>query len=102
MKYLNKVVQYFITWLYVEKIYINKLIFNDCFFLSFQFLIVLIVLVMRKRIALVIQLFKEAGKAVHSMPVLLLQPIYVSFYLFNRRQLLTFKIQCDAHDHIYY
>lgn len=36
----------------------------------------LIVLVMRKRIALVMQLFREAGKAVASMPALLLQPIY--------------------------
>lgn len=36
----------------------------------------LIVLVMRKRIALVMQLFREAGKAVYSMPALLLQPIY--------------------------
>nr|XP_033320907.1 choline transporter-like protein 1 isoform X1 [Megalopta genalis]XP_033320908.1 choline transporter-like protein 1 isoform X1 [Megalopta genalis]XP_033320909.1 choline transporter-like protein 1 isoform X1 [Megalopta genalis]XP_033320910.1 choline transporter-like protein 1 isoform X1 [Megalopta genalis] len=36
----------------------------------------LIVLVMRKRIALVMQLFREAGKAVYAMPALLLQPIY--------------------------
>lgn len=45
----------------------------------------LIVLVMRKRIALVMQLFREAGKAVYSMPALLLQPIYVNtdcFFLF--------------------
>ncbi|KAJ1528839.1 hypothetical protein ONE63_007213 [Megalurothrips usitatus] len=38
-------------------------------------IIMLVVLVMRKRIALVVQLFREAGKAVASMPVLLLQPI---------------------------
>lgn len=48
---------------------------------------ILVVLVMRKRIALVVQLFKEAGKAVYSMPALLLQPIYVSriykLYLLN-------------------
>uniref|UniRef100_A0A0C9Q0I8 Choline transporter-like protein n=1 Tax=Fopius arisanus TaxID=64838 RepID=A0A0C9Q0I8_9HYME len=37
---------------------------------------ILVVLVMRKRIALVVQLFREAGKAVYSMPALLLQPIY--------------------------
>lgn len=36
----------------------------------------LIVLVMRKRIALVMQLFREAGKAVYAMPALLLQPVY--------------------------
>lgn len=38
----------------------------------------LVVLVMRKRIALVAQLFREAGKAVYAMPAILLQPIYVS------------------------
>lgn len=38
-------------------------------------IILLIILVMRKRIKLVVQLFKEAGKAVSSMPLLLLQPI---------------------------
>ncbi|XP_066901470.1 choline transporter-like protein 1 [Halyomorpha halys] len=37
--------------------------------------ILLIILVMRKRIKLVVQLFREAGKAVSSMPLLLLQPI---------------------------
>ncbi|XP_014662607.1 PREDICTED: choline transporter-like protein 1 [Priapulus caudatus] len=36
----------------------------------------LIVLVLRKRIALVVALFKEAGKAVGSMPLLLLQPLW--------------------------
>ncbi|XP_018373399.1 PREDICTED: choline transporter-like protein 1 [Trachymyrmex cornetzi] len=35
-----------------------------------------VVLVMRKRIKLVIQLFREASKAVYSMPALLFQPIY--------------------------
>lgn len=43
-----------------------------------QVIILLIVLVMRKRIALVMQLFREAGKAVYAMPALLLQPIYVN------------------------
>ncbi|KAK6180571.1 hypothetical protein SNE40_012702 [Patella caerulea] len=37
-------------------------------------IVLLILLVMRKRIALAVQLFKEAGKAVGRMPVLLLQP----------------------------
>ncbi|XP_034942044.1 choline transporter-like protein 1 isoform X2 [Chelonus insularis] len=41
----------------------------------------LIVLVMRKRIALVAQLFREAGKAVYSMPALLLQPIYTYIFI---------------------
>ncbi|KXJ82113.1 hypothetical protein RP20_CCG015664 [Aedes albopictus] len=35
----------------------------------------LIVLVMRKRIRLVVQLFREAGKAISNMPFLLLEPI---------------------------
>ncbi|KYN11850.1 Choline transporter-like protein 1 [Trachymyrmex cornetzi] len=35
-----------------------------------------VVLVMRKRIKLVIQLFREASKAVYSMPALLFQPLY--------------------------
>ncbi|XP_077291052.1 choline transporter-like protein 1 [Arctopsyche grandis] len=39
------------------------------------FIILLVLLVMRKRIRLVIQLFKEAGKAIASMPLLLLEPI---------------------------
>ena len=33
---------------------------------------------MRKRLALVIRLFNEAGKAVHAMPLLLFQPFFVS------------------------
>lgn len=45
-----------------------------------QAITLLVVLVMRKRIALVMQLFREAGKAVCAMPALLLQPIYVSIF----------------------
>jgi solute carrier family 44 protein 1 (choline transporter-like protein) len=37
----------------------------------------LILLVMRKRIQLVVQLFFEAGKAIQNMPLLLLQPVWV-------------------------
>lgn len=48
---------------------------------NLQVVILLIILVMRKRIALVMQLFHEAGKAVYAMPVLLLQPVYVRKYL---------------------
>jgi len=36
----------------------------------------LIIFILRKRIGLVIQLFKEAGKAMHSMPLLVLQPLW--------------------------
>ncbi|KAF7993255.1 hypothetical protein HCN44_006315 [Aphidius gifuensis] len=39
-------------------------------------IMILVIFVLRKRIALVIQLFHEAGKAVYSMPALLLQPVY--------------------------
>lgn len=42
----------------------------------------LVILVLRKRIKLVIQLFKEAGKAVASMPLLLAEPIIVRFKFF--------------------
>ncbi|KAF5305606.1 hypothetical protein FQR65_LT07686 [Abscondita terminalis] len=38
--------------------------------------VLLIVLVLRKRVQLVIQLFKEAGKAIGSMPLVLFQPIW--------------------------
>ncbi|KAG5877891.1 hypothetical protein JTB14_005130 [Gonioctena quinquepunctata] len=37
--------------------------------------IILIIFVMRKRIKLVVQLFKESGKAIAAMPLLLLEPI---------------------------
>lgn len=40
-------------------------------------IICLVVLVLRKRIQLVIALFKEAGKALSNMPLLLLEPILV-------------------------
>jgi hypothetical protein len=43
-------------------------------------IVLLVILVMRKRIKLVIQLFKEAGKAINSMPLLLLEPLLVSEY----------------------
>lgn len=42
--------------------------------------VLLIILVLRNRIRLVIQLFKEAGKAIGAMPVMLLQPVLVSHY----------------------
>uniref|UniRef100_A0A2H8TS65 Choline transporter-like protein n=1 Tax=Melanaphis sacchari TaxID=742174 RepID=A0A2H8TS65_9HEMI len=43
--------------------------------------ILLIIVAMRSRIALVVQLFKESGKAIQSMPLLLLQPIMTFFCL---------------------
>lgn len=41
-------------------------------------LITLLIVVMRKRVKLVIQLFKEAGKAISDMPLLLFEPLLVS------------------------
>lgn len=43
----------------------------------------LIILALRDRIKLVIQLFKEAGKALISMPALLFEPLLVSAYQFK-------------------
>lgn len=40
--------------------------------------ITLIIIVMRKRVKLVIELFKEAGRAISDMPLLLLEPLLVS------------------------
>lgn len=39
-------------------------------------IIILIILVLRKRLKLVIQLFVEAGRAIHSMPLIILQPLW--------------------------
>lgn len=47
----------------------------------FTLIVLLILLVMRKRIGLVVQLFKEAGKAVGRMPQLLIQPFLVLLLL---------------------
>lgn len=44
-------------------------------------IILLIILVMWKRFKLVVQLFKEAGKAIASMPFLLLQPLMTLIFL---------------------
>ncbi|XP_050526214.1 choline transporter-like protein 1 isoform X2 [Daktulosphaira vitifoliae] len=44
-------------------------------------IILLIIVVMRDRIALVVQLFKEAGKAIQSMPLLLVQPLVTFIFL---------------------
>lgn len=46
----------------------------ECEFM--QVFILLIVLVMRKRVELVAALFREAGKSVHAMPLLLIQPVW--------------------------
>lgn len=40
------------------------------------FIILLLLLIMRKRIALVVQLFREAGKAIAKMPLILIQPLW--------------------------
>ncbi|XP_050442637.1 choline transporter-like protein 1 [Adelges cooleyi] len=43
--------------------------------------ILLIIVAMRDRIALVVQLFREAGKAIQSMPLLLMQPMVTFLFL---------------------
>ncbi|KAJ8976875.1 hypothetical protein NQ317_001199 [Molorchus minor] len=55
---------------------------NTTFFLAMSIVasivtvsVILILIVMRKRIQLVVQLFKESGKAITAMPALLFQPI---------------------------
>ena len=45
-----------------------------------QFLLLIVLFIMRKRIKLVTALFKEAGKAIQAMPFLLLQPLIVSTF----------------------
>ncbi|XP_066973400.1 choline transporter-like protein 1 isoform X2 [Macrobrachium rosenbergii] len=47
----------------------------------FTVLTILLLIAMRNRIKLVIALFKEAGKAVASMPLLLLQPVWTCIWL---------------------
>lgn len=47
-------------------------------------LVYLVILVMRKRIKLVVQLFREAGKAISNMPFLLLEPILVKTIILIR------------------
>jgi solute carrier family 44 (choline transporter-like protein), member 1 len=50
-------------------------------FVSFLTIFVIIFLIsMRKKIKLVIELFKEAGKAVADMPSMLIQPVLVNLY----------------------
>ncbi|CAI6349795.1 unnamed protein product [Macrosiphum euphorbiae] len=44
-------------------------------------IILLIIVAMRSRIALVVQLFKESGKAIQSMPLLLIQPMVTFLFL---------------------
>ena len=46
------------------------------FYKIMQVLILLIVLAMRQRVELVAALFREAGKSVHAMPMLLIQPLW--------------------------
>lgn len=40
-------------------------------------IVLLLIVAMRKRIDLVIQLFKESAKAIAAMPLLLFQPVFV-------------------------
>jgi solute carrier family 44 (choline transporter-like protein), member 1 len=46
--------------------------------------ITLVIIVMRKRVKLVIELFREAGKALSDMPLLLFEPLLVINYLCDK------------------
>lgn len=50
-------------------------------------IVILIIFVMRKRINLLVRLFKEAGKAVRKMPFLLLQPLLVCTVPLNKQRI---------------
>lgn len=54
-------------------------VFTLYIYFIFQVIVLLVILVMRKRIKLVIQLFKEAGRAINSMPLLFLEPLLVCY-----------------------
>lgn len=47
-------------------------------------IICLVIFILRKRIQLVIELFKEAGKALTNMPLLLLEPILVKNIVYSK------------------
>lgn len=49
----------------------------------FTIIIAFILIIMRKRIKLVVELFKEAGKALTDMPILLFEPLLVSNVMNN-------------------
>jgi len=49
--------------------------------LSFQVLLLLILFVLRSRISLVVALFREAGKCLTSVPMLLIQPLWTFLIL---------------------
>lgn len=52
-------------------------------------MVILIIIVMRKRINLLVRLFKEAAKAVKKMPFILFQPLVV-LYALQRYQIFFF------------
>ncbi|XP_013398047.1 choline transporter-like protein 1 isoform X2 [Lingula anatina] len=64
-----------------DKELVTRWLIIACVVSGITLIILLILLVMRKRIALVVQLFKEAGKAIAKMPVILLQPIWTFLVL---------------------
>lgn len=49
------------------------------------------ILIMRKRIKLVVRLFKEAGKAIEDMPLLLVQPMVTFLALFILAVIFIFR-----------
>ena len=69
---------YFLNHNYGISNHVTKHIISACYL---QVILLLIILVMRKRIGLVVALFKEAGKCIASMPCLLVQPIWTFIML---------------------
>lgn len=59
-------------------------------------IIFLIIIVMRKRVKLVIELFKEAGKAISDMPLLLFEPFLVKVMKKTKGTFVKFKF-CFRH-----
>lgn len=57
-----------------QKTYLISAIISTCVTIG----ITLLIIVMRKRVRLVIELFREAGKAISDMPLLLIEPLLVS------------------------
>uniref|UniRef100_K1RVJ4 Choline transporter-like protein n=1 Tax=Magallana gigas TaxID=29159 RepID=K1RVJ4_MAGGI len=60
-------------------------------------IVILVLLVMRKRIGLVVQLFKEAGHVVSSVPFLLLLPLWIFrwYHLIASVWILQFILACE-------
>ena len=54
---------------------------HDCLDALLQVILLLVILVMRKRVAFTVELLGQAGKAISAMPFLLIQPIWTFLIL---------------------